>query len=46
MARAVAQAKEGKVPGYHAVEPKKGDAYLRANPDGKKSNNLDELPKG
>lgn len=39
--KAVEMADKGKIEGAHGVHPKKGDPYLRSNPDNKKRNNLD-----
>lgn len=38
---AVKMVKQGKLPGYHAVKVD-GKEYLRANPDNRKGNNIDE----
>ena len=36
-------AERGDIEGAHVVKPKKGDSYLRTNPDSKRGNNIDEL---
>jgi hypothetical protein len=42
---AVKMAGDGKLSNVTAVHPQNGTAYLRSKPDGKKSNNLDEMAK-
>lgn len=37
----IKKAEKGNLPGYHVVNPVKGDKYLRSNPDTRKKNNLD-----
>lgn len=41
--KAVKMADKGKIENAHSVHPKKGEAYLRTNPDKKTSNNLDSM---
>lgn len=36
-------AERGDIEGVHVVNPKKGNSYLRTNPDHKRKNNIDEL---
>lgn len=40
---AIRMAERGQISGAHVVNPTCGDAYLRTNPDGKSSNNIDTL---
>ncbi|MCG8606124.1 DUF3892 domain-containing protein [bacterium] len=40
---AIRMAERGKIENAHVVKPKKGDPYLRSNPDRRKGNNLDEM---
>ncbi|PWX52280.1 DUF3892 domain-containing protein, partial [Clostridium perfringens] len=42
-AEGVKLAEEGMIDGVIISHSKKGEAYLRSIPDGKESNNLDEL---
>ena len=42
---AVKMAENGKFSNVIAVHPQNGPAYLRAKPDDRKSNNLDEMAK-
>ena len=37
----IKKAEKNNLPGYHAVQPKKGKKFLKSNPDRKKKNNLD-----
>jgi hypothetical protein len=45
VAKAIGMADRGELSNAHAVHPKdpRRDPYLRTNPDGKKSNNLDDM---
>lgn len=45
MWEAVKMAKDGKIPGVHAVRPQGGRPYIRTDADGKERNNLEKLPK-
>ena len=39
---AVKEVKAGKHPGYHVVTPKKGEPFVRDNPDSSKKDNVDK----
>ncbi|GFZ31562.1 hypothetical protein CSC2_20880 [Clostridium zeae] len=41
---AISLAKEGRISGVQVSTSRKGEKYLRSNPDGTKNNNLDNLP--
>lgn len=43
--KAIEMAEDGKIENAHSVTRSDGSKYLRSNPDGKKSNNLDEMAK-
>ena len=42
--KAINMVKDNKLPGYNVASSKEGVEYIRANPDGDMSNNLDNLP--
>ncbi len=42
--RAIKRADQEEIDGVSAVHPKTGKPYLRSDPDGKKKNNLENLP--
>jgi hypothetical protein len=41
----IKKAENGNLPGYHVVNPKKKEKFLRSDPDRKKKNNLDPILK-
>ncbi|MEM6451540.1 MAG: DUF3892 domain-containing protein [Cyanobacteria bacterium P01_D01_bin.105] len=41
--KAIEMADQGKISNAHSVHEKNGSSYLRTNPDGKASNNLDTM---
>jgi hypothetical protein len=36
-------AERGQISNAHVVHPKRGDSYLRTNPDSREGNNLDQM---
>ncbi|BDG47442.1 MULTISPECIES: DUF3892 domain-containing protein [Parageobacillus] len=42
--RALMEVEKGAIAGVHVVTEHDGERYIRSNPDGDPSNNLDQLP--
>lgn len=42
--QAITLARDGKIDGVNVAKARSGREYLRSNPDGSETNNLDQLP--
>jgi hypothetical protein len=42
--KALMEVESGAISGFHVVNERDGERYIRSNPDGNASNNLDHLP--